>query len=493
MPGLPQELYSAAQMRLLDQAAVRALELGPGKLMERAGAAALNALRLRWPRARRIVVVCGPGNNGGDGFVVARQAREAGLSVRVLLPEDITPHGDAALAWDAVRASGITIEGLERAALAQADVVVDAIFGTGLTRPPGGAWRAAIHAINVAHRSVFALDIPSGINSDTGAMWESAVDAAFTLTFIGLKPGLFTGAGVDRAGYVAFDDLGVPDEVVGTVAATARRITEDNLRGTLPPRLRSAHKGDAGYVAAIGGNIGMAGAVRMAGEAAYRSGAGLVRLGTHPRHANCISPDCPELIVDALDNPAAVAALLARVDAVALGPGLGRDAWAHDIWSAAIDTAPLPVVDADALNLLAAAPRRRDDWILTPHPAEAGRLLGVPTSAVQSDRAGAARAIAQKYGGVCVLKGAGTVVSEAEGSFWLCDRGDPAMASGGMGDVLTGIIAGLRAQGMAACDAARAAVWVHARAGEEGAEAGIGLLATDLLSHLRKHLRGLGA
>lgn len=491
MPGLPQELYSSPQTRALDAAVVQALALAPGRLMERAGEAALAALRLQWPRARRIAIVCGPGNNGGDGFVLARRVREAGLTARVLLPQPIAPRGNAAIAWDALRANGGDIAGLDPAALADADIVVDAVFGTGLTRAPDGAWRAAIDTMNAARRPVFALDIPSGIDSDTGACLGAAVRADHTLSFIALKAGLFTGAGAEHAGRVALDDLDAPARVFASVPPVARRITPDSLRGVLPARPRGWHKGDAGHVVAIGGNVGMAGAARMTGEAAYRAGAGLVMLGTHPAHAACVAADRPELMSVALDDDAAVRALLARADVVALGPGLGRDGWAQRAWSIALDHPGPLVLDADALSLLAMQPRRRDDWILTPHPGEAARLLGVKTADVQADRPTAARAIAQRYGGVCVLKGVGTLVCGGAEPFWVCDRGDPAMATGGTGDVLTGLIAGLIAQRVSPVGAARAGAWVHACAGEDAARGGIGLLATDLLPHVRARLNTL--
>jgi NAD(P)H-hydrate epimerase len=232
----------------------------------------------------------------------------------------------------------------------------------------------------------------------------------------------------------------------------------------------------------------MSGAARLCGEAAYRGGAGLVTLATHPDHATTVSIDRPELLAYGVAAAKDLKPLVARATVVAIGPGLSQEAWAQAMFRNALAAKAPLVVDADALNLLAADPHKKDDWVLTPHPGEAARLLNVPTSQVQADRFAAARKIAHKFGGVCVLKGAGTLIASAD-DLWLCDRGNPGMASGGTGDVLTGLIAALRAQGLAPLDAARLAVWVHAVAGDDAAADGqIGLVASDLFPHIRRRL-----
>jgi ADP-dependent NAD(P)H-hydrate dehydratase / NAD(P)H-hydrate epimerase len=498
MDHLPEALYRAADTRAADQRAASAHGLAGGVLMERAGSAAFALLRERFPRARRIAVVCGPGNNGGDGYVLARLAKEAGLTVAVLSPSNTagaqahptnaSAVGDAAAVRAAWYKTGGTVQAFSVEHLPASDVIVDALFGTGLERPLEGEWRAAIEAMNASGRPVFAIDIPSGLHADSGRVLGAAVRAALTLSFIGLKGGLFTGQGREHSGLILFDDLGVPDTVFTGATPLARRITKRNLRGLLVPHAQHAHKGDAGRVLVVGGQPGMPGAVRLAGEAAYRAGAGLVVLATHPAHAASIGAARPELITYGVNDAQAIQPLFNGSHALAVGPGLGQDEWARALWQAVLAADKPLVVDADALNLLAAQPSSRADWVLTPHPGEAARLLGVSVSDIQFDRFAAARAIAQRYGGVCVLKGSGTLVNaQGESSMWLCDRGNPGLATGGSGDVLTGVIVALLAQGLTPIEAARLGVWIHASAGDQAAASGErGILAGDLFTPVRE-------
>lgn len=487
MEHLPEALYGAAEIREAERRAAMRLNLGGGVLMERAGAAGLALMCERFPRARRISVVCGPGNNGGDGYVLARLARQAGLAVEVMNPVSAPPAaGDAAGAHARWREAGGSLAALDPAALIASDVVVDALFGTGLQRPLEAVWRTAVETMNAAGVPILSLDIPSGLQADTGTILGVAARAQLTLSFIGLKPGLFTASGREQCGIILLDDLGVPPTAFEGLPPAARRLVRHNLRGWLAVRPRHAHKGEAGAVLIIGGQPGMPGAVRLAGEAAYRSGAGLVTVATHPSHAAIIGATRPELIAHGLDAPGLME-LLPRARALAIGPGLGQGAWGQSLWQAALTAQRPMVVDADALSLLAAQSQSRPDWVLTPHPGEAARLLATSIAAVQADRLAAVRAIAARYGGVCVLKGSGTVVAaDGEGPVWLCDRGNPGMASGGTGDVLTGVIAALLAQGLPPLAAARLGVWAHASAGDRAARAGErGLLASDLLAPLR--------
>jgi NAD(P)H-hydrate epimerase len=502
MEHLPEALYRAADTRAADLRAASKHGLAGGVLMERAGGTAFALLRERFPRARRITVVCGPGNNGGDGYVLARLAKEAGLTVVVLSPADSAGlKGDAATARAAWSKAGGAVQSFAVTALEACDVLVDALFGTGLERPPEGEWRTAIEAMNASGRPVFAMDIPSGLHADSGRELGVAVRAALTLSFIGLKAGLFTGQGQEYSGLILFDDLGVPDALFTGVTPQARRITQRNLHGLLAPRARHAHKGDAGRVLVVGGQPGMPGAVRLAGEAAYRAGAGLVVLATHPTHAGLISAARPELIAYGVNDAPAIQPLLAgacvehgrSTYALAVGPGLGQGEWGRALWQAVLAADKPLVVDADALNLLAAQPITRADWILTPHPGEAARLLGVSVADIQSDRFAAARAIAQRYGGVCVLKGSGTLIAaHADQPLWLCDRGNPGLATGGSGDVLTGAIAALIAQGLTPIEAARLGVWAHASAGDRAVANGErGIMASDLLVPLREAINSI--
>jgi NAD(P)H-hydrate epimerase len=488
---LPASLYSVAQARTLDRLAIERGIPG-GELMERAGRAALAVLRTRYPRARRIAVVCGPGNNGGDGYVLARLAQEAGLEAAVLSLGG-RPKGEAAAARARGEVAGITVREFSAEPLKQADVVVDALLGIGLKREVTGAWRDAVIVVNESLRPVLSLDIPSGLHADTGCVLGVAVRAQATVCFIGLKAGLFTGAGREYGGEIYFHDLAVPPDIYDSVPMCARRLTENALRGILPRRARDSHKGAAGHVLAIGGGPGMPGAARLAGEAAYRAGAGLVTLATHPDHAPAVNAARPELLAYGVKSPKDLKPLLARATVVALGPGLGQKAWAGALFRAALAGRRPLVIDADGLNLLTKV-RRRGDWVLTPHPGEAARLLNTSTAEIQNDRFRAARAIVARYGGVCVLKGSGTLIAgPGDEPIELCDRGNPGMASGGVGDVLTGVIAALRAQGLGPRAAARLGVWVHACAGDAAAAAGgeIGLLAGDLMAPLRAEFNRL--
>jgi hydroxyethylthiazole kinase-like uncharacterized protein yjeF len=465
MSTLPVAVHTADQVRALDRHAIEDLQIPSYTLMTRAGEAALGALRSCWPSVQRIAVVCGPGNNGGDGYVLARLAREQRLQVVAIgLHEPARLQGDARRAHDDFLATGGTVGEWQTNCLRGADVVVDAIFGVGLSRPVAGAAAEAIAAINDSDAHVLALDIPSGLHADTGEILGDAVHAERTVTF---------------------DALELPQRALAHVEPVAALIDEAAIGELLPRRRRTAHKGQQGSVLVIGGNIGMAGAARMAGEAALRAGAGLVTVATRSENVAAIVGARPELMCRGVTRAEDLTALIAHADVIALGPGLGQDDWARTMFEAALGTIRRAVVDADALNLLAQSPRANAHWILTPHPGEAARLIGKTAAEVQHDRLGAAREIAARYGGVVVLKGAGTLVVSDQGLPAICDRGNPGMASAGMGDVLTGVIAGIVAQKAELAAAARVGVLVHALAGDMAARRGErGLLATDLLAYL---------
>ena len=497
-PDAPLQTYRASDMRLLDARLATGEGIDDYALMQRAGRAAFFRLRRRWPQARRLGVVCGPGNNGGDGFVVASMARAWGLAVELwALAAPDTLVGAARHAAEDFLAAGGEIRPLEPDALrtAEVDAWVDALFGIGLARPLTGAAHAAVLALNQHPAPTLAVDIPSGLSADTGAILGAAVQAAATVSFIAPKPGLYTGAGPNCCGVVCLDRLGAPADLAADLPGACRLWPDAMPLGTLlPPRLPAAHKGQFGHVLVIGGGPGMAGAARMSAEAALRAGAGLVSVATVPAHAATLGIGRPELMVAAAQTGVELAPLLARSTVRAVGPGLGRDAWAQQMFDGAL-SAPGPlVVDADGLNLLAETPRRRTDWILTPHPAEAARLLGTTTAAVQADRLAAVRALTTRYGGVALLKGAGTLIDDGR-QIDLCAGANPGLASGGMGDVLTGLIAGLLAQGLPLADAARGAVRLQLRAGALAARAlgAPGMLAGDLLERIAPLLMQPGA
>ena len=493
MPRLPNALYSAAQVRELDRLAIEEFAIPGATLMERAGAGAFAHLREHFPKARRLCVLCGPGNNGGDGFVVARLARTAGMRVTVcLLADEAKLRGDALNMVRAMRESGLSFTPYPMdGPLPEADLYVDALLGTGLKSTLRGDFQTAVAALNASGKPVVALDIPTGLNADSGAVMGVAVRAALTVTFIGLKRGLFSGCGAEYRGSLRYEDLRIPAEVMMRVKPEAALISSAHLARHLAPRARHAHKGDCGHVLVIGGDSGMSGAARMAGEAALRAGAGLVSLATRAEHAAGISAARPELMCHPVEHAEDLDPLLARATVVAIGPGLGRGDWGRAMLAKVLDRDVPLVIDADALNLLAAEPMRREDWILTPHAGEAARLLATTAAEIQADRFAAARELREKYAGVIVLKGSGTLI-EAEGPTGVCAGGNPGMASGGMGDVLSGLIAGLLAQlplsPTRAVLAARLGVCIHSEAADLAArrEGERGLLASDLPPFIRR-------
>ena len=488
---LPTALYRACDVRELDRRAIGAGGIPGIDLMERAGLESFRVLRERWPAARRVTVVAGPGNNGGDGFVVARLAADEGLSVLVSLIGDAAQiAGDARIAYR--RMIDAAPDPFPIRAIAEdTDVIVDALFGTGLTRDVSGAAAEAVRAMNESSAPVLALDVPSGIHCDTGRALGDAVHAAVTVSFIGLKQGLFTGAGRECGGEIVYRDLGVPEHVFSPVDASARRMAYEHCPGLIGPRRGDAHKGRFGHVLVVGGDHGFAGAARLAGEAAGRSGAGLVSVATRPGHVAALVASRPEMMVHGVESPDALDPLIERASVIAVGPGLGRGGWGASLLTRVVATDRVLVIDADAINLLAqgsavwpsAAARA---VVYTPHPGEAGRVLGTPVGALESDRFSAARALAEAHPGTWLLKGAGTIVAEPGATPRVCEGGNPGMASGGMGDVLTGVVAALLAQGCRAIDAASAGACVHAAAGDAAARDGErGMLASDVVAALR--------
>jgi NAD(P)H-hydrate epimerase len=485
---IDRRLYAAAQVRELDRRAIEDHGIPGYTLMRRAAAAAWTAAHDRWPLLCSVSVICGAGNNGGDGYEIARLAHAAGCAVRVCATSERAPQGDAAIARVAWLEVG-RIEPLPPAGsdFFKAELLVDAIFGTGLARPPQGAEAVAIEAINAARAGgalVLAADLPSGLQADTGAELGRSVRADLTVTFIGRKLGLHTGQGPARTGPVLFDRLGVPDAIYQGLPPQAALLDAQDLRRWLPRRPRTAHKGDNGHVLLVGGDAGTIGAALLAARAALRTGAGLVSVATRAAHAALLAAAQPELMSRGVETEGELQALIERADVVAIGPGLGQHDWGRMACAAVFASGKPLVVDADALNLLAQQPRRNDRWVLTPHPGEAGRLLGVGTAQVQADRAAAARELRRRYGGAVLLKGAGTLVQgEALG---LCPYGNPGMGVGGMGDALTGIIAALIGQGLEPEAAAQAGALVHALAGDRAAGDGErGLTPSDLIEALR--------
>lgn len=460
--------------------------------MKRAGRAAFDALLSRWPNPQQITVYCGGGNNGGDGYVIAALAAEQKLPVTVVQvapPEKLA--GDALRAYHYAVAEGVEMTTLAQAGPPEVGVIVDALLGTGLSGTVKAPFSAAIETINNASLPVLSVDIPSGLCGDTGSVLGCAVRAGITVTFIGEKRGLYTGAAPAHCGDIVYDSLQVPDGVFSAVESRAVRLDWSSLAATLPGRPADAHKGLYGHVMIIGGELGFGGAVAMAAEAALRVGAGLVSVATRPQHVNAIIARCPEIMAVGVASGQELEPLLSRPTVLVVGPGLGRTPWSEQMLQKALAAGLPMVLDADALNILSegrvGAGADISEAVLTPHPGEAARMLGLTTAAIQADRFSAAANLRQKYGATVLLKGAGTLVVADGKPLMLCPYGNPGMASGGMGDVLSGVIGALVAQGLPLAEAASIGACMHGLAADDAAaESGqIGLCATDLMPALR--------
>ena len=486
MQSLPANIYSVAAVRETDRTTIEDHGVPGYTLMTRAGEAAVREARERYPDARRWQVICGAGNNGGDGYVVARLAAQDGIVVSVLAlvdPERLT--GDAATAWGDFAAAGGTVMSWTGELDDEVDLLVDGILGSGLEREVSGDFADAVRSINNHVAPALALDIPTGINGDTGLVLGVAVRADMTVTFVGLKSGLFLGDAPTYCGAIRFAGLEIPDNYRVGIEPAYCRVDDALLAEALQPRARGAHKGDFGHVLVVGGGEGMPGAVRLAGEAALRTGAGRVSIATHPSHAAMLVATRPELMSHGVINEADLAPLVEKADVIAFGPGLGQSEWARRLYASVAAASQPCVWDADALNLLASVPGVSGNRVITPHPGEAGTLLGTSTAEIQDDRPAALASLADKYGGTAVLKGAGSLISSGSVPF-ISTSGNPGMASPGVGDVLTGIIAALIAQGIETALAAALGVEAHARAGDRAAAAGErGLIASDLMAELR--------
>jgi len=491
MSKLPYIAFTPDQVRELDRRAIQDHGIPGYGLMCRAGKAAFDAGLARFTQARHWLVMCGAGNNAGDGYVIARLARAAGCEVTVVAVTDpLRLKGDARKAFEDFRAEGGTTQPYDPVTCPAGDLVVDAMLGTGLERDLEGKYLEAVIGANQSGKPILAIDVPTGINSLSGELMGDAICAQMTVSFVGQKQGLYLADGPEYSGEVLFDDIGVPESLAADFQPSFRIFNQADLSKLLPVRPRQGHKGMFGHVLVIGGNKGMAGAARLAGEAALRSGAGLVSVATRDENVAAIVSGRPELMVTGVEYADALSGLTERADVIAIGPGLGQDDWAKQCFERVIEIDKPKVIDADALNLLVDARLRRNDWVLTPHPGEAARLLGTDTISVQRDRLGAVRELQSRYGGSVVLKGHCSLIAGEQALSLLVRQGNPGMASAGMGDVLTGLTAGLLAQTKGLQLPAAAAVYIHGSAGDLAVEQGAhiserGLIASDVLEQIR--------
>ncbi|MDT8452719.1 MAG: NAD(P)H-hydrate dehydratase [Gammaproteobacteria bacterium] len=476
-------LYTPESVRRIDHNAIQVHGIAGNSLMRKAGKAVLDVLLKNYPRAKTILVLCGSGNNAGDGYVIARLAQQHGLMVSVVsLVNPDALQGDARQAYEHWRETA-ELSANDESLVSNADVIIDALLGTGLQRNVEAKWKRWIDLVNDSDKPVIAVDVPSGLDALTGTIKGAAINANITVTFIALKAGLFTASGKACCGEIVFDALSLPDVIYEGETPVAELLLDGHQ---LPERRHDSHKGMYGHVLVIGGNQGMPGAVILAARAALRSGAGRVSVVTQPGHIAAVAVACPEAMVHGSVNGELAVALAENVSVVVIGPGLGRDAWAHRLLMQVV-TLDLPIVlDADALNIIAEKNIQiKGPHIMTPHPGEAARLLSTDTAAVQADRFDAIRRLHNLQKGAMVLKGSGTLVFDGQ-QLGVCPYGNPAMAVAGMGDVLSGVIAALVAQGMALNQAASAGVCVHARAGDLAAGSDVrGVLATEVIEKIR--------
>jgi len=485
---LPADIYSVEAVRAIDSAAIHDAGVGGYLLMTRAATAALTEARAGFPDAERWQIICGAGNNAGDGYVLARLAAHEGIAVSVLAmvsPDALS--GDAAIAYADFAAEGGQHLEWRGELDAEAELLVDALLGSGLDREVSGQFADVVRAINTHPAKVLALDIPGGIHGDTGDTLGIAIKADMTVTFVGLKAGLFLGDAPIYVGDLKYSGLSIPAGCYAGKSVQMRRIEDRWLQDSLRPRNKNAHKGDFGHLVVVGGGPGMPGAIALCGEAALRCGAGRVSVATHPDHHSAIAAACPELMSHAIASAEDLEKLAQQATTLVVGPGMGQSDWAKELFAVAMASSLPKVVDADALTMLGESGIRQGAWVLTPHPGEAGRLLTISAAEVQKRRVAALEDLRKEFGGTIVLKGAGSLVSSADGVPWLCTGGNPGMAAPGMGDVLAGVIGALLAQGLPAETAAVVGVDVHARAGDLAAEDGErGLMARDLMPWLRK-------
>ncbi|WP_166264223.1 NAD(P)H-hydrate dehydratase [Marinobacter caseinilyticus] len=492
--SLTDSLYSADSVRAIDRYVIDKLGIPGFDLMQRAASAAFRQLVKRWPGHQRLLVLCGGGNNGGDGYLVAANAKRHGLDVACVAlssPDKLT--GDAATAYrkaltDGVRVSEwISLPQDEQGALFEnASLLVDAMLGTGVTGAPREPYATAISGCNHSGLPTIAIDVPSGLDATTGAAAGDVVRAALTVTFIARKAGLYTGQGPEFCGRIEFESLGVAaaDTDRSGESPIAGKFDWQDLSAAVPRRPVTAHKGRFGKLLIVAGDRGFGGAGLLAAEAAARTGVGLVSLATRPEHVGPALARCPSVMVHGVTHSSELTPLIDAADTLVCGPGIGRGAWGQQMLQRVVTETKRLVLDADALNLMSLrVPVKSDNHILTPHPGEAARLLGVTVADIEADRMTSAQEVQRLFGGTVLLKGAGTVIAASGQRPMVLAGSNPGMATGGMGDVLSGMIGALLAQGMAPAMAASMAAALHLSAADRASlsKGFMGLLPTDVI------------
>lgn len=488
-PSLAQKLYTADEVRLHEHRAANAHSIDMYTLMQRAGSAVYKHSVSLFPSAVHYLILVGAGNNAGDGYVVALNALKAGKNVQVSAVNPTKElKGDAKRAQQAWFSAGGSVNAFHPEHMENAQIIIDGLLGSGLKGTVTDEFKRIIKCVNSSNNPILSIDIPSGLDANTGGPNELCIQATATVTFIGVKQGLVTGAGKQACGQLIFDDLGVGKAFAEIAHSSATMLTLEHCKG-LTPRALNSHKGNYGRLLCIGSTRGMSGAIRMCSEAALRTGAGLVKVYTHKDSIAQICMGRPELMVTSEGLNEA----LMWASCIVIGPGLGQNDWSRQTYDevmAYCQQHPKPVViDADALTLHAQSNNVQPlaQCVVTPHSAEAGRLLGLTATKVETDRFFAARSCATRYFATCILKGPGSIVDNGQHA-QICSHGNPGMASGGMGDVLAGVVGSLLCQGLDAQAASAYAVSIHAKAGDIVAQefGQRGLLAGDLFTPLRR-------
>ena len=490
--SLPQPAFGAMDVQKNEALVAASQGISMYDLMESAGAAVFSHIKARYLCAD-MLVVCGKGNNGGDGYIVARLAKLAGFNVSVVVlakAEQITGDANKALQKLSGLTKPIFAPDIESAAKLinqfKGELILDCIFGIGFKGELTQNYKTVIKAINQYLADVVSVDVPSGLNADTGFITSVCVLAKATISFIVLKKGLLTGQAANAIGELYLAELNVGTAFIAQHQSNIYVQGQLNLP-LLSKRHKSAHKGDIGLALAIGGNEGMPGAIKLTSEAALRCGASLLATCCHPKNQSMIVNGRPEIMLAPADIDQLInSRFLKKAKAIAIGPGLGRDSWGQQLYDFVISCDLPLILDADGLYFLSKNPVKKSNWVLTPHPGEAALLLGTSVEEIESDRFAAVTAIQQKYGGVCLLKGAGTLISDGR-QIWINTSGNPGMASGGMGDVLTGIILAMILQLPDLMSATRLAAFIHGQAADiiAAKNGERGMLASDLFAELQ--------
>ncbi|WJG09787.1 NAD(P)H-hydrate dehydratase [Aliiglaciecola sp. LCG003] len=486
--SLSQNVYRAEQVRLLEPQAAENLGFSMFEIMQQAGQSLFDWISAKYTLEHKILVVVGTGNNGGDGYIAATQLRIKGYSVTLCSsdPAKIL-SGDAHSARQLYEQQGFSVEGIDDVDFTTVDLIVDALLGTGLTGEVRAPFDSIIARINASPAKVLAVDIPSGVHADTGVSLGSSVDADFTQTFVAIKPGLITGQGKSSCGQLTVAPLAIGSAFPALQQPFASKVNFDNF-SSLKQRKADSHKGNHGRLLCIGGNKGMAGAMRLSAEAALRCGAGLVKVFCHDASQIQVSQGRPEIMLTSENLHQA----LHWADCIVFGPGLGQDSWSQQIFSQLLsylihEDKPI-IIDADGLNLLSKHLHKfhLTNLIVTPHAAEAARMLNMAVGDVDNDRYGTVQALHSRYQAHSVLKGAGTLIQNNQGLF-VCGNGNPGMATGGMGDVLSGVLGSLMAQGMTSSLASLYGTCLHSAAADLAANkcGQRGMIASDVIAQLR--------